>query len=103
MPEPRGLQLDLLTVIVRLEQVGELLGGSADGVLPMFGWYLLTERVIECDVPRLRGYLTAETLAWEEQATAGRDPVDVVLDLGPGRRSWWYGVRRLVPSPRRRD
>jgi hypothetical protein len=58
---PDGLQLDLLTVIARLEQIGSLDMSDPAGL----GIYLLEERVIKCDVPRLRGHLTAETLAWE--------------------------------------
>jgi hypothetical protein len=63
---PSGLQLDLLTAIVRLEQIGEELAkGTAAG--QDMAEYLLEERVIKCDVPRLRSYLTAETLAWEQE------------------------------------
>lgn len=53
---PTGLQLDLLTVVARLEQVAdELAGGS-----------LTAQRLITCDLPRLREHLDAETLAWAE-------------------------------------
>lgn len=61
MGPPSGLQLDLLTVIVRLEQIrdewDEHQGFAED---------LLLSRVIGCDVPRLRSYLAPETLAWAE-------------------------------------
>jgi hypothetical protein len=60
------LQLDLLTVIVRLEQIGGELGKrTAAG--QAFAEWLMIKRVLECDVPRLRGYLTPETLAWERE------------------------------------
>jgi hypothetical protein len=63
---PTGLQLDLLTAIVRLEQIGRLIANCND--LPADLWlYLLEERVIKCDVPRLRGHLAPETLAWEAE------------------------------------
>lgn len=60
-----GLQLDLLTAIVRLEQIRDecLL---PDGSLTSFGEYLFKYRILECDLPRLRVHLTPETLAWEE-------------------------------------
>ena len=61
---PSGLQLDLLTVIVRLEQIQE------QGPEPEhFVW----DRVVTCDIPRLRGYLTPETLAWEDEFKERRD------------------------------
>jgi len=55
---PEGLQLDLLTVIVRLEQLRD---EEAPNGLPF-----IAERIISCDLPRLRGHLTPETLAWAE-------------------------------------
>jgi len=52
---PTGLQLDLLCAIARIEQVaGELESCSTTA-----------ERLATCDAPRLRRYLTADTLAWE--------------------------------------
>lgn len=48
-----GLQLDLAGAVLRIEQA------HADPVLRDF----LLERLVTCDVPRLRRYLTAETLA----------------------------------------
>ena len=63
MSPPDSLQLDLLCVIVRLEQIKDLLDNGRED----FAMWLLTERVIECDVRRLRGYLTPESLAWERE------------------------------------
>ena len=80
---PTGLQLDLLTAIVRLEQIGRLVANCDD--LPGDLWlYLLEERVIKCDVPRLRGYLTPETLAWE--AEGNDDPPEDDLDGAEAQR-----------------
>jgi len=59
MPKPpTGLQLDLLTVITRLEQI-QL--EREDGL------WLLWDRVLTCDLPRLRGHLTEDTLQWERE------------------------------------
>lgn len=55
---PTGLQLDLLTVVARLEQIRD----EGPGVLADH----LLDRVLTCDLPRLRGYLTEETLRWGE-------------------------------------
>jgi hypothetical protein len=54
---PAGLQLDLLTIVVRLEQVRD--EGTID-------WRAdpIAERIITCDLPRMRALLTPETLAW---------------------------------------
>jgi hypothetical protein len=55
---PSGLQLDLLTAIVRIEQA------HRDPDMAEF----LLHRLATCDVRRLRTYLSPETLAWEENA-----------------------------------
>jgi hypothetical protein len=51
-----ALQLDLATLVARLEQV-EAEGGfeSADSVV--------VDRILTCDLPRLREHLTPEALA----------------------------------------
>ena len=53
---PTGLQLDLLCMIARLEQIRDE-GGWEENAF-------LADRVLTCDLPRVRAYLTAETLAW---------------------------------------
>lgn len=65
-PALAGLQLDLLTVILRLEQIGAELEKHTAGGQDL-AEYLLTERVIKCDVPRLRSYLEPEALAFEDR------------------------------------
>lgn len=67
---PTGLQLDLLTVIVRLEQIAAELKADFQVTHAPLWLYLLEDRVMKCDVPRLRGYLSAETLAWEAESTS---------------------------------
>jgi hypothetical protein len=54
---PTGLQADLLVVVQRLNQI-ELAGGF-DQASPV-----VVERVLTCDLPRLRAHLTPETLLW---------------------------------------
>lgn len=66
-PAPSGLQLDLLTAILRIEQAeAELAKHTAAGA-DLAEW-LIQERLMKCDVPRLRSYLTSETIAWAEAA-----------------------------------
>jgi hypothetical protein len=63
MAGPAGLQLDLLTALLRLAQIGK------EGDFDRGHW--LWERVIGCDLPRLAGYLEPATVAWctqEERA-----------------------------------
>lgn len=50
-----GLQLDLLTVILRLRQIQS---EREDGL------WLLWDRILPCDLPRLESHLTPDTLAW---------------------------------------
>lgn len=57
---PVGIQLDLLSAIVRLRQIGEELEAGRDG----FAMWLLTDRVLTCDVPRLESHLTDATRTW---------------------------------------
>jgi hypothetical protein len=54
---PEGLQLDLLSALVRLEQVQAELKPDAD--VPF-----VLGRVFECDVPRLWAYISVRTLGW---------------------------------------
>lgn len=61
MTPPSGLQLDLLTACQRIRQVWEEDGGGTS-----LG-ELLMQRLFTCDLPRLEGYLTAETLAWADE------------------------------------
>ncbi len=58
---PHGLQLDLLAAVARLQQISDEGGFYGDGPVGLFAVRLLT-----CDLPRLRAYLTPETLAWAE-------------------------------------
>ncbi|WP_433235443.1 hypothetical protein ACQPYK_25350 [Streptosporangium sp. CA-135522] len=51
------LELDLATVVARLEQVQAAGGWSAADPV-------VVERVLSCDLPRLRGHLSAEVLAF---------------------------------------
>lgn len=53
---PAGLQLDLLTLVARLEQIRDEGGWEANGVV--------ADRLLTCDLPRMRAHLTSETLAW---------------------------------------
>jgi hypothetical protein len=68
-PALAGLQLDLLTAILRLEQIGAELGKHTTAGQDL-AEYLLTERVIKCDVPRLRTYLEPDALAFEDRYKA---------------------------------
>ena len=56
MPEVDALQLDLATIVGRLEQV------QAEG-----GWEhacpIVLDRILTCDLPRLREHLTPEAAA----------------------------------------
>jgi hypothetical protein len=52
---PEGLQLDLLTVCQRLRQIQE---EREDGL------WLLWDRILTCDLPRLESHLTPETVEW---------------------------------------
>ena len=56
---PEGLQFDLLTVVSRLQQIADD-GGFYDGG-PV---EMVAERLLTCDLPRLRDHLAPETLAW---------------------------------------
>jgi hypothetical protein len=64
---PYGLQLDLLSIIARLRQIREddcaFMTGSEHGLT-----VLLWERIMTCDLPRLEGHLTPETVAWMERS-----------------------------------
>ena len=61
---PAGLQLDLLTVVTRLEQISELLRADFEVTHTPLWLHLYKDRVMTCDVPRLRSHLTPETLEW---------------------------------------
>lgn len=71
-PAPRPLrpldplQLDLATIVVRLEQAREQLESSGQ----VSEWLL--DRILTCDLPRLRRHLDPNTLT-------------VLADLQPGR------------------
>lgn len=71
MSQMEGLQLDLATLLVRLAQIAE----DPDGTLAP----LLLDRVLTCDLPRLRGYLTPDTLAFVGAALPGAS----TLPAGP--------------------
>jgi hypothetical protein len=58
---PAGWQLDLLTAVLRLEQIAGDGGFYGGGPVE-----IVAERLLTCDLPRLRGYLTPETLTWAE-------------------------------------
>lgn len=66
---PEGLQLDLVTVIARIEQL------EAE---PYFdNGHFIWRRIVSCDLPRLRGHLMPAAIALleREQELAGRpDP-----------------------------
>lgn len=70
-----GLQLDLLTAIRRLEQLQDLADRGQAGSL---GVEILWDRVITCDVPRLRTHLSAEARAFESWS----DHVDADQSVG---------------------
>ena len=59
--QPTPLELDILTLTVRLEQI--------DAEQRPDHW-LWTDRVMGCDVPRLRGYCSADALLWMAEALA---------------------------------
>jgi hypothetical protein len=63
MKPPAGLQIDLLTVLTRLGQIAMEIEDGSMG----FALWLLTDRVIKCDMPRLYAYLTQETLDWADE------------------------------------
>lgn len=63
MKPPRGLQLDLATAVLRLEQLRR--GGLADGHVSDV---VVLDRLLTCDLRRLAGHLTPETLIWIEAA-----------------------------------
>lgn len=84
-PPPSGLQLDLLILLIRLEQVAQELDDGNPGL----AMHLLTQRVLIHDLPRLAGYLTPETLWWAGGSMSGPDG-DVAMRLrvraGAGER-----------------
>lgn len=59
---PAGLQLDLLSAVTRLRQVRAYLNRAADWDEDLIGDVLV--RLMECDLPRLEGHLTADTRDW---------------------------------------
>lgn len=86
---PAGLQLDLLTALVRIQQLHEQLtetegSNAADN--------LLWDRIVTCDGSRLYRYLEPATLKWLEQAM-NEDIQEMlaryVTEWTPGR---WYRV-----------
>lgn len=58
-----ALDLDLLTVIARIEQVNREGAGTAGGIV----W----ERILTCDVPRLRGHIDPDALEWADRTPWG--------------------------------
>jgi hypothetical protein len=58
---PEGLQLDLLSAVVRLQQIADEGGFYGDGPVDF-----LAERLLTCDLPRLRAHLSPETLEWAD-------------------------------------
>lgn len=60
---PDALQLDLLTIVGRLEQI------VAEGGFETAN-AVVVDRVLTCDLPRLRDHLSPQTLAWAAQDTA---------------------------------
>lgn len=56
MPEVDALQLDLATIVARLEQVQA--EGGWDKACP-----IVLDRILTCDLPRLREHLTEEAAA----------------------------------------
>lgn len=56
---PDGLQMDLLTVILRIRQLRD------EDYFDNGHW--LWRRVVDCDLPRLEGHLTPETVRWLER------------------------------------
>lgn len=57
------LQLDLLTAVMRIEQLRD--EGFPDHPSPLASH--LWQRVLSCDLPRLRSHLAAETLDSEAE------------------------------------
>jgi hypothetical protein len=69
---PTGLQLDLLTIVMRLRQYRtEAAAGNWD-----LAWWLLNHRILECDLPRLEGHLNAETRDWAARYAADLEMPD---------------------------
>lgn len=58
-PPPDGLQLDLLTAVARLRQLQDVEYYER-------GDHWLMHRILNCDLPRLEGHLTPETIAWQK-------------------------------------
>lgn len=97
---PRGLQLDLATAITRIQEIAAAV--DQDGRLSPMGHWLLTDRLLTCDVPRLRGHLSPDTENWLSEeagglagpppgARHGRPPVDA--QPRPPRRRWLRSVQ----------
>lgn len=83
-----GLQLDLATLVARLEQIRE--EGYDNG-------HWLVDRVITCDLPRLERHLSGEARqaiddAWLPARVREPEPV--------GRRLPWWARRFRPPMPR---
>jgi hypothetical protein len=55
---PEGLQLDLLTAVLRMRQIRDE------------GSEFILYRLLTCDLPRLEQYLEPETLRWAETTDA---------------------------------
>lgn len=60
--KPAQIELDILTLIVRLEQM------DAEDRPTHWLW---ADRVMGCDVPRLRAHCSAEALLWVADVLAG--------------------------------
>jgi hypothetical protein len=56
------LQLDLLTAVARLQQIADEGGFYGDGPVD-----LVAERLLTCDLPRLRAHLASDVVAWAEE------------------------------------
>jgi hypothetical protein len=65
---PRGLQLDLLSALVRLGQVADELDPAAEVPFPL-------DHVFSCDVPRLWAHLTPQTITWLRDSTGDLEPL----------------------------
>lgn len=68
---PQGLQLDLLRAIQRIEQ-------TADEVAEHCG--ITAQRLATCDAPRLRKYLTPQTIAWADEVSTQDGEIPNVSD-----------------------
>lgn len=61
MSPPEGLQLDLATACLRMQQIFDELGNDVYKIGD------IGARIFTCDLPRLKQHISNDTMAWLEE------------------------------------